>query len=595
MAFFPCAPRTGASSRRRPRLFAGLQLESLENRVMPYAVSGNAWPHPERITLSFMPDGTNLGGPTSNLFAKFDAAFGSAAAWENVVLKAAQTWAQQTNINFSVVADNGTASGSGAYQQGDPGMGDIRIGGFAFGNSNLLALGYMPPKVNNYSVAGDIAINTAQIFNINGNDYDLYTVMMHELGHALGLDHSTSALAVMYSAYEGADSGLNSDDIAGIQSLYGGARKADSLDAAASNASFATASQITSYINGTSLIAQLPQLDITSTSDVEYFKFTAPASSASMMTVSVQSRGLSLLAPSLRVYNSAETQLGAVLGSGYQGSTLNLTVNVTPGQVYYVRVAGANTSAFGTGEYALTVNLGTSTAPAVQPPNTQVANGNPENGGGGVANRTDSNGVSIAPLLIGVDRLVYNLTGGLLGGVLSDLVNDVVSTVVDLPFVDSLSSVPRIDAVLRQPTIAALVTAPTLPTSPVVVFAPAPPILLTVAPSTAPSPLPPPVTGYSIPEVRDVTPAVAPRRLSATDDADVARHATVAARGLAFGGRSTIAKPQAATVEPQAAHATPQAVDRAPVWDLGSALVGAFALNGLTSPQERRRQPRRGQ
>jgi hypothetical protein len=115
---------------------------------MPYATTGNVWPRPERVTLSFMPDGANLGGPGSNLFAKFNAAFGSTTAWQSVVLKAAQVWAQQTNLNFSLVADNGSASGSGNYQQGDAAMGDIRFGGFAFGNSSLLGLGYMPPSLS---------------------------------------------------------------------------------------------------------------------------------------------------------------------------------------------------------------------------------------------------------------------------------------------------------------------------------------------------------------------------------------------------------------------------------------------------------------
>src|SRR5213593_776835 len=109
-----------ASANRAPRLLAHraqLRLEMLETRLVPYSISGNAWPHPELVTLSFIPDGTNLGGATSNLFATFNARFGSPAAWQNVILKAAQTWAQQTNLNFSLVADNGATTGSGGSQQ----------------------------------------------------------------------------------------------------------------------------------------------------------------------------------------------------------------------------------------------------------------------------------------------------------------------------------------------------------------------------------------------------------------------------------------------------------------------------------------------
>ncbi|HEX3315458.1 MAG TPA: matrixin family metalloprotease [Gemmataceae bacterium] len=438
LARFGCARRSAtrtAPARRQARP----RLEGLEDRVVPYAASGNFWPNSQLVTISFVPDGTNLGGVSSDLFAEFNARFGAPATWENVVLKAAQVWAQQTNLNFAVVSDSGADSGSGLDQQGDPTMGDIRIGGFDFQNSGVLALTYMPPAVNNYSIAGDIGINTAQTFNINGNDYDLFTVMVHEFGHALGLDHSTSATAVMYPTYQGLDIGLGFDDIAGIQSIYGGSRQPDAFDAVASNGSFATASDITSFLDPTSDIAQLTGLDITSTSDLDYYSFVAPDDANGTMTISVQSAGLSLLAPSLRVYNANQQQIGLKTGTGDFGTTLALTMNVTPGATYYVRVAGANQTAFGTGAYAMTVDLGADAAPAVAAPDTTIANGNPINGGGGVANRKDANGLSVTGVLIGLDRTINKLTHGLLGGLVSRLVDRIISDAVELPFADPIT------------------------------------------------------------------------------------------------------------------------------------------------------------
>ena len=144
--------------------------------------------------------------------------------WENVILQAAQTWAQQTNINFAVVPDDGAPAGSGADEQGDPGFGDIRIGGYNFGCSTL-ALTYQPPPVNNFSIAGDMTFNTGQSFNI-GSTYDLFTVAMHEFGHALGLNESSVSNAVMYGTYTGKKTGLASDDIAGIRSIYSATARA---------------------------------------------------------------------------------------------------------------------------------------------------------------------------------------------------------------------------------------------------------------------------------------------------------------------------------------------------------------------------------
>jgi hypothetical protein len=386
-----------AKTSRKQRLQTRLRVEMLESRLVPYNATGNAWPVPQLVTISFVPDGTqvawSMNGPIySSLQANFNAKFGSPAAWQNAFLKAAQAWAAQTNINFAVVPDNGAALGSGNYEQGDPGYGDIRISGFDYGSSDpTLASAFYPPPSNNYSIGGDILFN----LDVNsgwtmamGGGTNVQTVAEHEIGHALGLGHSTVGGVVMWQYYTGYKVNLYSDDIAGIRNVYSAnnPRAIDSYDAAGSNGTFAAASSINASINTTNLTGLVTGLDVTTTTDLDYYTFTAPSGSNATGVLTVQSSGLSLLAPKVTVYASNQTTiLGSANGAGNYGTTLTVNFAVTSGSTYYIKVQGADTTALGTGVYGMTLNFGNNATPVVPLPNTQTANGNPLVSGGGSA------------------------------------------------------------------------------------------------------------------------------------------------------------------------------------------------------------------
>ena len=88
--------------------------------------------------------------------------------------------------------------------------------GFPF-TSDVLAHTFYPS--NPEPIAGDMHLNMDEAWH-SGSNIDIYTVALHEAGHALGLGHSDQPGAIMYPYYRlGAQ--LSSSDIAGIQAIYG--------------------------------------------------------------------------------------------------------------------------------------------------------------------------------------------------------------------------------------------------------------------------------------------------------------------------------------------------------------------------------------
>jgi hypothetical protein len=357
---------------RRSRANRGVssrpELEGLESRLLLYSTLGANWTYGSRITYSFVPDGTDLGGATSNLYSTLDAKFAT-ATWQLQFEKAASAWETYANINLAKVSDNGTSLGGGSYQQGDPNMGDIRIS-MASLPAGQLAFTILPPPINGDSFAGDIVLNSNINWGINSN-YDLMTVAIHEFGHALGMDHSSVTTADMYPIYTGLKQAPTADDIAGIQSIYG-APQPDMFDSGGTNNNYyTTATNITSYINGISQIS-ISDLNISSISDSDWFYVTAPATTTGTMTVTMQSSNLSSLNPRIVVYNSSLGGLAQASAVNSFGGTATVTITgVTPGQSFYFRALPANTPG-AIGAYGLLVNFGSYYQAPIAPPNTQV-------------------------------------------------------------------------------------------------------------------------------------------------------------------------------------------------------------------------------
>lgn len=374
------------------------RLEGLEGRFLLYATTGTQWAKPKRITYSFVPDGTNIGGVPSNLQQTLNARF-TTAAWQGQFAAAAAVWQKVAKVNFWPVSDDGSPLGVSGNQQNDARFGDIRIGGYAMSGS-ILAFAYLAPPANGGTNAGDMLFNTTQSWQINGTTYDLMTVAIHEFGHALGMGHATDTVAAMYPAYNATKESVNADDTAGIRTIYN-SRQNDFFDANGSNDSSRAADNITSYIDGNAQLT-ISALDSTTpmmigTNDTDWFKVTVPASTTGTMVVRMQSTKLSLLAPTLSVYNSTgATKLGEVV-SYNAGDTVTVTIsNVSAGQVYNIKCKGSTTGGTGFGTYGLQVNFGSLNQPAVTAPDTTMAEAT-DLGGGTMSESTDEAAAGDAP------------------------------------------------------------------------------------------------------------------------------------------------------------------------------------------------------
>jgi hypothetical protein len=324
-------------------------LEGLEERIVPYSLTGYKWPN-LNVSVSYMPDGTKMawGTESSNLFVSYDAK-SPTASWQYQFARALETWASVTPLNFHIVSDNGAPEGATGPSQGDPNFGDIRLGAYA---STSFWLGFTYPPSPYGTSGGDIALNSAMVYPF-GNNGALYSVFLHELGHSLGLADVAVPDSVMFSTF-GVYTGLYPDDIAGIQALYG--RRGP----AASDNSFASARSLTLNSSGAATISG----SLNTTTESDYYKVLAPAGSNSL-TVSLDARNLSLLIPKVEVYNSAGHLLGVTsMGSAYGSeATIHLT-GLVAGQTYTIVATGATSDVFHIGAYHLNVQFGLSHAAA---------------------------------------------------------------------------------------------------------------------------------------------------------------------------------------------------------------------------------------
>jgi len=163
--------------------------------------------------------------PTTNLtyaFQNFSPDLNQAQTIQ-AIEQAFALWSAETTLCFRRVALNAAPHIIIRFVASDHGDGSPFDG-----PSGVLAHAFFPPVPPNAPdpIQGDTHFDEAETWTITvpppAGTIDLVTVAAHEFGHALGLNHSSVAGALMAPFYGGPHRFLSSDDRAGIQAIYGG-------------------------------------------------------------------------------------------------------------------------------------------------------------------------------------------------------------------------------------------------------------------------------------------------------------------------------------------------------------------------------------
>ena len=146
----------------RGRVKGASAIQNLEDRRM-LTVFGNAWPDARNLAVSFPTDGVEVGSYANDINQTLDQ-IATRQQWQELSLRAFQTWAIHADINVGLRNDYDNGFGTPGMTVGDPRFGEFRIG--AFPQQGVLA-NSVPFQAVAGTYSGDLLLNSNEQFTFH--------------------------------------------------------------------------------------------------------------------------------------------------------------------------------------------------------------------------------------------------------------------------------------------------------------------------------------------------------------------------------------------------------------------------------------------
>jgi hypothetical protein len=191
---------------------------------------------------------------------------------------------------------------------------------------------------------------------------DIESAALHEVGHILGLDHSTDPNSPMFEHGPNGKLQLTTQDIALLQAIHGqrgldpneGNHGNDSIDRATDIKGSEDDSTVLDGFRGDQVWIQFGDLHSGNDKDVYEIKINRQYSGP--VAVEIRSSGLSLARLSAKILDRNGNLLTEGTFGGNQGGVVVLTLDqANPSSKYYVEVSSAGDAFWATGDYSVTI------------------------------------------------------------------------------------------------------------------------------------------------------------------------------------------------------------------------------------------------